>query len=253
MSHMKSQALKINGCAFKVHESIRHCSPGSLLTHVAVKPSVAPCIVSVATGNQETGLPLKVESDPMIRQKLHMTKSVQASLGEENNFLRKFKTLQKEHLQLKGILKEKESSISRLIKTLKDQATEYKTAIESEKEHQKDTERRLEESEHLVKEKIQLLSETITHYTKIIEKQETKHAELVFEMKKQNEADIRCREEKILKLKQYISGSFQEKSREHQEQTDELRREINKFMEKSDILKTKLEKELNSKKVYQCC
>lgn len=45
----------------------------------------------------------------------------QASFGEENNSLEKFKALQKKHLQLKGILKEKESSISRLTKIIKDQ------------------------------------------------------------------------------------------------------------------------------------
>ncbi|XP_060129132.1 uncharacterized protein LOC118082989 isoform X2 [Zootoca vivipara] len=181
MTHMKSQALKVRGRAFKEHEPFRHYSPGSLLTDRTIKPRVTPGTVGVATGNQETSR--KVGSDPM------------ASLGEENNSLEKFKALQKKHLQLKGILKEKESSISRLTKLIKDQ-----------------------------------------------------HAELVHEMKKQSEADIRRREENILKIKQYISGTFQEKSREHQQQTHELRREINKFMEKSHILKTKLEKELNAKK-----
>ncbi|XP_034966801.2 inner centromere protein isoform X1 [Zootoca vivipara] len=234
MTHMKSQALKVRGRAFKEHEPFRHYSPGSLLTDRTIKPRVTPGTVGVATGNQETSR--KVGSDPM------------ASLGEENNSLEKFKALQKKHLQLKGILKEKESSISRLTKLIKDQATEYRTAIEFEKEHQKETERQLEESEHLVKEQSQLLDETVAHYTKIIQEQETQHAELVHEMKKQSEADIRRREENILKIKQYISGTFQEKSREHQQQTHELRREINKFMEKSHILKTKLEKELNAKK-----
>ncbi|XP_053239688.1 uncharacterized protein LOC128411386 [Podarcis raffonei] len=235
MTHMKSQALKVRGRAFKDHEPFRHCTPGSLLTDRAIKPRVTPGTVGVATGNQETRS-RKVGSNPM------------ASLGEENNSLEKFKALQKKHLQLKGILKEKESSISRLTKIIKDQATEYRTAIELEKEHHKETERRLEESEHLVKEQSQLLDETVARYRKIIQEQETQHAELVLEMKKQSEADIRRREENILKIKQYISGTFQEKSRERQQQTDELRIEINKFMEKSHILKTKLEKELNAKK-----
>nr|XP_028581002.1 inner centromere protein-like isoform X1 [Podarcis muralis]XP_028581003.1 inner centromere protein-like isoform X1 [Podarcis muralis] len=240
MTHLKSQALKVRGRAFKDHEPFRHCSPGSLLTVRAIKPRVTPGTVGVATGNQLETRSRKVGSDPM-----------QASFGEENNSLEKFKALQKKHLQLKGILKEKESSISRLTKIIKDQATEYRTAIELEKEHQKETERRLEESEHLVKEQSQLLDETVARYRKIIKEQETQHAELVLEMKKQSEADIRRREENILKIKQYISGTFQEKSRERQQQTDELRREINKFMEKSHILKTKLEKELNAKKVRE--
>ncbi|XP_042303542.1 uncharacterized protein LOC121920437 isoform X3 [Sceloporus undulatus] len=116
--------------------------------------------------------------------------------------------------------------------------TKYNTAIALEKEHQKETARRLEESESLIKEQIQLLDETIRHYTKIIQEQHTQHAELVSEIKKQNEADIKCREEKIAKLKQYISETFQEKSREHQQEINELTREINKFTEKSHIVKS---------------
>lgn len=39
--------------------------------------------------------------------------------------------------------------------------------------------------------------------------------------------------------------------REHQQQMDELRRELNKFTEKTHILKIKLEKEIGLKKVRE--
>ncbi|XP_062981442.1 leucine-rich repeat and coiled-coil domain-containing protein 1-like [Elgaria multicarinata webbii] len=243
MSHAKSQALKKNRSALNVPEPLKHCDPGSL-TCIAVKPRVSHCVVGVTIGNQETRSPSKVGSNPiMIEGKAH------ASLGEDNNFLGTLKTLQKENLQLRGTLKEKDAIISRLMKIIDDQVTKYNRAIELEKEHQKETERQLQESEDLVKEQVQLFNETTTHYTKIIEEQHTQHAELMSELKKQNEADIWCKEEKIAKLKQYISDTFQEKSREHQQQIDELMREINTFTEKPQILKTKLEKETGSKKL----
>lgn len=53
------------------------------------------------------------------------------------------------------------------------QAAEFNTAIELVKEHLKETEMRLEESEHLVKEKIQLLEEVIWYYTKMLQEQHT--------------------------------------------------------------------------------
>ncbi|XP_053103067.1 uncharacterized protein LOC128323620 isoform X2 [Hemicordylus capensis] len=207
MPHTKSHALKINGCAFKVPEPFRHCG----LTLMVAKPKLPSCTVSVATGNQGTNSTVKVRNGPIIDEKACVNKSIQVS--EENNFLENIKILQKENLQLKGTLEEKDSTISRLMKIIEDQATEYNTAVELEKEHWNKTERQLEESKHLVREKMQLLDETRTHYTKIIQEQATQHAELVFEMKKQIEAEIRCREEKIAKLKQYISCTFQEKSR----------------------------------------
>lgn len=39
--------------------------------------------------------------------------------------------------------------------------------------------------------------------------------------------------------------------REHQQQMDELRRELNKFTDKTHFLKIKLEKEIRSKKVRE--
>ncbi|KAF7252804.1 Phage-like element PBSX protein XkdO [Varanus komodoensis] len=261
MSHVKTQALKKNRSTLNVPEPFKPCDPRSFLMSISVKPRIPPWVIGVATGNQEMKSLAKVGSDPiMIEGKAHVSKSIQsptvslvtkeASLGGENNFLGMVKILQKENLQLKDTIKEKDSIISRLMKIIEDQVLKYNKAIELEKEHQKETERRLEESECLVKDQIQLLNETVTHYTKIIQEQHTQHTEMVFEMKKQNEIDIRCREEKIAKLKQYISDTFQEKSREHQHQIDELMREINKFTEKPHILKTKLERETNFKKLW---
>ncbi|XP_060105723.1 E3 ubiquitin-protein ligase BRE1A-like isoform X1 [Heteronotia binoei] len=248
MPGAKRQALKMNGCAFKAPEPLKHCGSTSLLTKVVAKSRIPSCIVGVALRNQEAKSHTNVRSDPMTEEKAHVNKSIQASLDEDENILEKFKNLQEENLQLRGNLKEKDSTISRLMKITKDQAAEYNTAIELVKEHQKETERQLEKSEHLVKEKIQLLEETKQHYTKILQKQHTQHAELVLEMKKQNAVDIRNREEKIAKLRQYISDTFQEKSWERQQQMDELRRELNKFTEETHILKIKLEKELRSKR-----
>nr|XP_020633033.1 uncharacterized protein LOC110069814 [Pogona vitticeps]XP_020633034.1 uncharacterized protein LOC110069814 [Pogona vitticeps] len=230
MNHAVSQPLKRNVCSVNAPEPFR--------MHIAIKPRVPPCVIGVAAGFQETRSSIKVGSEPMIDRKAHISKSFQECLGEENGYLGMYKTLQKENQQLKKTLKEKDLIITRLMKIIENQVTKYNKAIELEKEHQKETERRLEESERLVKEQIQLLDDTIRHYTKIIQEQHTQHAELISEMKKQNEADIRCREEKIAKLKQYISETFEEKSREHQQQIDELMREINKFMEMSHILKT---------------
>ncbi|XP_048373766.1 fas-binding factor 1-like [Sphaerodactylus townsendi] len=233
MPHAKCQVLKINGCSLKVPKPLKHY--GSTF------------------GNHESKSHIIVRSDPMTAEKAYVNKSIQASLDKEENILEKFKSLQKDNLQLKSTLKEKDSTISRLRKITKNQAAEYNTAIELEKEHQKETEKQLEESEHLVKEKVQLLDETIRYYTKILQEQHTQHAELVSEMKKQNAVDIRNREEKIARLRQCISNTFQEKSREHHQQMEELRRELNKFIEKTRILKQKLDKEISSKKEFNHC
>ncbi|KAJ7341304.1 hypothetical protein JRQ81_005244 [Phrynocephalus forsythii] len=230
MNHAVSQSFKRNVFAVNAHEPFR--------MQIAIKPRVPPCVIGVAAGLQETRSSMRVGNEPMMERKAHISKSLQACLGEDNNSLEMHKTLEKENQQLKNTLKEKDVIISRLMKIIENQVTKYNKAIELEKEHQKETERRLEESECLVKEQIQLLDDTVRHYTKIIQEQHTQHAQLVSEMKKQNEADIRCREEKIAKLKQYISETFQEKSREHQQQIEELMREINKFVEMSHILKT---------------
>ncbi|XP_060105750.1 uncharacterized protein LOC132579411 isoform X2 [Heteronotia binoei] len=195
MPGAKRQALKMNGCAFKAPEPLKHCGSTSLLTKVVAKSRIPSCIVGVALRNQEAKSHTNVRSDPMTEEKAHVNKSIQASLDEDENILEKFKNLQEENLQLRGNLKEKDSTISRLMKITKDQ-----------------------------------------------------HAELVLEMKKQNAVDIRNREEKIAKLRQYISDTFQEKSWERQQQMDELRRELNKFTEETHILKIKLEKELRSKR-----
>ncbi|XP_077189071.1 uncharacterized protein LOC143835400 isoform X2 [Paroedura picta] len=213
MPRARCQALKINGHAFKATEPLKHCGSTSFRTHVVAKSRIPSCIVGVALRNQETKSHIKVRSNPMREGKAHVNKSVQTSLDNDENILEKFKSLQEENLQLRGTLKEKDSTISRLMKITKDQATEYNTAIELEKEHQKEMERQLEESEHVVKEKIQLLEETIRYYTKILQEQHTQYTELMFEMKKQNAEDIRNREEKLAKLRQYVSDGFQEKSR----------------------------------------
>ncbi|XP_042303520.1 uncharacterized protein LOC121920437 isoform X2 [Sceloporus undulatus] len=230
MTHAKSQTLKKNLYAINVPDPLKYRSPDTFRMHITVNPRILPCVVGVATGIQETRSSTKIASYPVVERKAHANK--------ENNFLGTYKTLQKENLQLKHSLKEKDSIITRLMRIIEEQVTKYNTAIALEKEHQKETARRLEESESLIKEQIQLLDETIRHYTKIIQEQHTQHAELVSEIKKQNEADIKCREEKIAKLKQYISETFQEKSREHQQEINELTREINKFTEKSHIVKS---------------
>ncbi|XP_003227814.1 uncharacterized protein LOC100556345 [Anolis carolinensis] len=238
MTHAKSRNLKKSVYAMNAPDPYKYGGPNTLRSHSHVMPRVPPCVVGKAAGIQETRSSTKIASNLIAEGKTHASKFFPASLGNENYSSGMFKTLQKENLQLTDCLKEKDSIITKLMRIIEEQATKYNTAIALEKEHQKETERRLEESENLIKDQIQLLDETIRHYTKIIQEQYTQHAELVSEMKKQNEADIKCREEKIAKLKEYISETFQEKSREHQQQIDELMREISKFTQKSQILKT---------------
>ncbi|XP_069624994.1 uncharacterized protein [Ranitomeya imitator] len=171
-----------------------------------------------------------------------VSKAVQVSSNEENLFLSKLEALEKEILSLKSSLKDKEELVTGLNETIKTKTAQFTRDIEHEVSDHKTTRQTLGESQRIVREKEQLLQESILHYDKVIRERQDQHEEMMAKFKEQSQRDVNARDERISKLKQQISELFKDKSWEHQKQIEELQKELKRLAEEAQVLRGQLKR-----------
>ncbi|CAJ0933391.1 unnamed protein product [Ranitomeya imitator] len=159
------------------------------------------------------------------------------SSNEETLFLSKLEALEKEILSLKSSLKDKEELVTGLNETIKTKTAQFTRDIEHEVSDHKTTRQTLGESQRIVREKEQLLQESILHYDKVIRERQDQHEEMMAKFKEQSQRDVNARDERISKLKQQISELFKDKSWEHQKQIEELQKELKRLAEEAQECK----------------
>ncbi|XP_041105285.1 cancer-associated gene 1 protein-like [Polyodon spathula] len=170
-------------------------------------------------------------------------KSIQVSLDNQIILHERNTALEKEVLQLKSDLKDKESAISSCNKLIQDKNLECVQLVEAERQLHVETKDKLRETERLAQERIKLYHDCTRSYEKSIEELKHEHEVTVAAFKERNGSEIYSRDEKIRKLKQQISDIHQEKSRERQQQLEELRKELNRLTEEANNLKRRLKTE----------
>ncbi|XP_030050517.1 CAP-Gly domain-containing linker protein 1 isoform X2 [Microcaecilia unicolor] len=123
------------------------------------------------------------------------------------------------------------------------QNEEYTKAIETEKSNHELTKEQVKECQNIIEEKVQLLNDSTTYYETLMEDLQTQYQEAVDTVKKHSHLEIRQRDDKLVRLKQQIADMFKEKSWEHQQQLDELKNELTRMTEETEVLRTKLKTE----------
>ncbi|XP_069464129.1 dynein regulatory complex protein 9-like isoform X3 [Ambystoma mexicanum] len=114
----------------------------------------------------------------------------------------------------------------------------------------------LEKIKMMHKENIQLnatLKERDDAIVKFSQMMHDKYEGELTTIKKQGQADISHRDEKIAKLKRQIADIFKERSWEHQQQLEELRKELNRLTEEAQLLRIRLKREEIYKRVCENC
>ncbi|XP_069464128.1 trichohyalin-like isoform X2 [Ambystoma mexicanum] len=234
----------------KIIQPVNHSSAPSYLRRS--QSESLPGIAGVSFGVQNTrglgnmfGIKTKksVPIDTRWNNKTFNSSSTQTSFDDENKYLEKIKMMHKENIQLNATLKERDDAIVKFSQMMHDKNAEYAKSLEAERNLQKATKKQLVESQNLVQEKIYLLHENTMHYEQLIQQLKTQYEGELTTIKKQGQADISHRDEKIAKLKRQIADIFKERSWEHQQQLEELRKELNRLTEEAQLLRIRLKRE----------
>ncbi|XP_042189290.1 uncharacterized protein LOC103178015 isoform X2 [Callorhinchus milii] len=129
-------------------------------------------------------------------------------------------------------------------KTSKDatfQISEHAQLVEEEQQSHELTREKLEQSENVVAEKIQLLHDHQKEYEQSTEDLKELHKVRVATIIKETTSEINCRDEKIAKMKQQISEILKGKSWERQEQLNGMKKELKSVSDEVTVLERKLE------------
>ncbi|XP_030050518.1 uncharacterized protein At4g38062 isoform X3 [Microcaecilia unicolor] len=192
-------------------------------------------------------MPVDQEWDILTHQQINSKLAdfyVRQQVGiDDKVFLVQIKELQKENRQLQGTIKEKDDAMSNLVEIIQDRNEEYTKAIETEKSNHELTKEQVKECQNIIEEKVQLLNDSTTYYETLMEDLQTQYQEAVDTVKKHSHLEIRQRDDKLVRLKQQIADMFKEKSWEHQQQLDELKNELTRMTEETEVLRTKLKTE----------
>nr|XP_033794103.1 uncharacterized protein LOC117357501 isoform X3 [Geotrypetes seraphini] len=133
------------------------------------------------------------------------------------------------------------------------QNEEFVKSIEVERSNHEITKEQVKECQNIIDEKIQLLNDSTTYYETLMDDLQTQYNEAVETVKKHSQLEIRQRDEKLIRLKQQIADMFKEKSWEHQQQLDELRKEMTRMSEEIQVLRIKLKSETLTKQQCPNC
>ncbi|MEE6474660.1 hypothetical protein FKM82_010454 [Ascaphus truei] len=255
---------QLNGNAVTELEPVKHLSVGTFHVSRTSTSECLPRIAGIAMGVQNVrsaaslmvnktakNFPSSVRLGRL--EKRFASKSVQVSSDEESLSRSKIKALQNDNLSLRALLKEKEATLLNLNKAIQDKGLQFAKDMERETKRHKATRKLLEESQNMVGEKVQLLDESVLHYETMTEELQNQYEETVTSLKKQSLLEISCRDEKISKLKDQISDLFKDKSWEHQQQLEELRNELNRSAEETQLLRIRLKRGDTSKKECEQC
>ncbi|KAM5165491.1 uncharacterized protein ACMZJ9_007928 [Mantella aurantiaca] len=229
------------------------------------KSESLPIIAGVGLGIQDVKLSTSVPFSKMAKsvpstvtserpsRKSVASKSVQVSSDEQSALLAKIEALQKENLQLRSSVKQKEDMVGELNKTIKNKTLQFAKDIELEVNSHKTTRQSLDRSQRLVEEKEQLLKDNILHYENVNRELQSQYEETMAALREQSQLEINVRDEKIHKLKQQISEIFRDKSWEHQKQMEDLQKEISRLAEEAQLLRTQLKRDSISRHECKKC
>ncbi|XP_007890679.1 golgin subfamily A member 6-like protein 22 isoform X1 [Callorhinchus milii] len=165
----------------------------------------------------------------------------QVSLDEQNQMLERICMLEREIVQLKTQLEEKDTSLNNVTKLMQDKISEHAQLVEEEQQSHELTREKLEQSENVVAEKIQLLHDHQKEYEQSTEDLKELHKVRVATIIKETTSEINCRDEKIAKMKQQISEILKGKSWERQEQLNGMKKELKSVSDEVTVLERKLE------------
>ncbi|XP_075719119.1 uncharacterized protein LOC142760084 [Rhinoderma darwinii] len=198
-------------------------------------------VSSVAVTKTSKSFPTIVQAEKPGRSVV--SKAVQVSYNEENLFLRKIEALEKEILSMKSSLKEKDDTVTELNEIMKTKTLQFTRDMEHEINTHKITRQTLEQSRRTVEEKDQLLEESIQHYENVNQELKDQYEETLTSLREQSRIEVNIRDDRISKLKQQISELFKDKSWEHQKQIEELRKELKRLAEESNVLQGQLKRD----------
>ncbi|XP_066553419.1 meiosis-specific nuclear structural protein 1-like [Amia ocellicauda] len=224
-----------------------HASEMSVIGRAAECPPVQVHRLSALAGSQTRLEPAK----PHLSRKTIKDQSVQVSLHNDS-LLEKNAALEKEVLQLKCELKEKDLHISSFSRLIKAKNVEHTEKINAERELHCQTKEQLQKAEHEVQEKVQMYLECTSAYEQTIKDLTLQHNLTISDLKEEMNSERIRKDENINKLKQQISDILQGNSWERQQQLEELQKEINRLTAETSALKQQLKLEQTPKLCKNC-
>nr|XP_033794102.1 uncharacterized protein PFB0145c-like isoform X2 [Geotrypetes seraphini] len=240
-------------------EPVKHSNSVSIMKIRRNNSDTLPYVAGVSLGPHSYKPPSNLVANKLMRtnpdgiknEKTVIHKSIQVSM-DDKNFLALIKELQKEIRQLQGTIKEKDETLSSMVEVIQGKNEEFVKSIEVERSNHEITKEQVKECQNIIDEKIQLLNDSTTYYETLMDDLQTQYNEAVETVKKHSQLEIRQRDEKLIRLKQQIADMFKEKSWEHQQQLDELRKEMTRMSEEIQVLRIKLKSETLTKQCPNC-
>ncbi|XP_029449566.1 interaptin-like isoform X2 [Rhinatrema bivittatum] len=250
MSNLRLKAIKSSGINVGSPEPMKLNNSVSIMKIRRNSSDTLPYVSGVSLGPHNSKIstslvapkPIRVMLDSSKNERNVVNKSVQVN-SDDKCFLSQMKELQKENRQLQGSVKEKDEAMNNLIEVIQGKNDEYVKALEIERNNHETTKQQVKECQNLIEEKIQLLNDSTVYYETLMEDLQTQYQEAVETVKKHSQLEIRQRDDKLAKLKQQIADIFKEKSWEHQQQLEELKKELNRMTDETQMLRMKLKAE----------
>ncbi|XP_061414735.1 centrosome-associated protein CEP250-like isoform X1 [Lethenteron reissneri] len=154
--------------------------------------------------------------------------------------------------------KDKDSMVTSLTEQMDAKELELEERLATERQTHRQSREELAKVENLAKERMLLLQENTRLHHEEVEKMQMQvciraalwqHKESMAAVLEGKEKEVQCLEEKIGKLKQHIADLLNGRSRERQQQLDELRKELTRITQENELMQKKLKRYTSGKEV----